>query len=96
MMPQEIISMAENNPKFDSQMKEDPIGTLKAMSAMPLQTDVWIYRAAVLFLGLVAVVSVVGSLGLAVYDKTTPDGVLVMAGAGFGALAALLKPPTSS
>ena len=90
---QEMAKRIEENPDLESQMKDDPVATLKAMSTLPLQTDVWIYRAAVFSLGLVSFVSVVGTLALAIYDKSTPDGVLVMAGTGFGALAALLKAP---
>ena len=93
MQPKEMAEMVGNNPDLAAKMKDDPVGTLQTLSAMPLRTDVWIYRAAVLSLGLVSVVAVLGSMIIAFYGKTIPEGVFVMAGTGFGALAALLKAP---
>lgn len=96
MMIQDANKMIAANPELASQFQADPTSTLRTLAAMPLQTDVWIYRAAVIALGLVSFVAVTGTLVLAFWEKAAPDGVLVMAGAGFGALAALLKPPSAS
>lgn len=89
----EMADAIKNNPELEAKMRDDPSGTLATLGSMPLRTDVWIYRAAVLSLGLVSCLSVAGALALAIYDKTVPEGVFVMAGTGFGALAALLKAP---
>ncbi len=96
MMLKELGSMVGANPDLEAKMKDDPAGTLKTLSAMPLQTDVWIYRAAIVSLALVSFMSVAGALVLSFYGRTIPEGVFVMAGTGFGAIAALLKAPSNT
>ncbi len=95
MMPPEMAQKLKDDPVLEQQMKDDPIGTLEKMKS-PLQTDPWIYRVAVISLGLVSIMTVLGVIGLSVYNKTAPDGLLVMAGTGMGALAMLLKVPGSN
>jgi hypothetical protein len=89
MMVSEVVDAAANNPALKAQLENDPIGTL---SALPLQSDVWIYRVVVGALGFVAITAIVGGLVLAAYGKTTPEGVIALGSTALGAIAGLLAP----
>lgn len=82
----------QHNPALETKMKEDPAGTLATLGALPLQTDVWIYRTVVGMLGLVVIITVVASTVLSFYDKSIPEGLYVLAGTCAGAMAGLLAP----
>lgn len=62
-----------------------------------LSNDKWVYRWVVIFLGLAVVITVTGSIGMAIAGQTTglPDGVVAIASAAVGALAGLLAPSPS-
>lgn len=98
MMIQDASKLLASNPELASKMQEDPVGTLQTMAAAaPLQSDVWIYRIVVTFLGLVAVAGVAGGLALSIYDKSVPDGVIALSATALGAIGALLaQPPARS
>lgn len=88
---QEMAKTVSANPDLEAKMKEDPAGTLNALSAaMPLQTDVWIYRSVVAMLGVTIIMTVGGAVLLSFYEKTIPEGVFVMAGTCAGAMAGLI------
>jgi hypothetical protein len=72
-------------------MKTDPEGTLKSL-AMPLQTDVWIYRGVVFALGGSLLFVVVAAAVLSFYGKSIPDVLTALGSAAVGALAGLLAP----
>lgn len=63
----------------------------------PLGTDVWIYRAVVVILGICAVSTVLGGIFLVIISKgdakvVLPDGIVAIGSAAVGALAGLLAP----
>lgn len=85
------------------QLKTDPARVLKAAAVQAkevtaaYQSDVWVYRMVVGFLG-GAVVLVI--LSYAIYPimhiTTVPDGLVAIGSAAVGALAGLLAPPPNS
>lgn len=95
MQIQEVNEMVKADPALKTQLEEDPVGVLQTMGAMPLQSDVWIYRAVVTFLGLISLTAIVGGIGLAIYGKTTPEGVISLGSVALGAIAGLLAPSPS-
>ena len=63
----------------------------------PLQTDVWIYRAVVLILGVTVIATVFGGLAIAIFQHADanaklPDSIVAIGSAAVGALAGLLAP----
>lgn len=59
----------------------------------PLQSDSWIYRLVVSFLGLAMVFTIVALALLAVMGKSSiPDGLVAIGSAAVGALSGLLAP----
>lgn len=92
MQISELSRTVENNPTLQAKMAEDPAGTLATLGAMPLQTDVWIYRGVIVVLGATIVMTVAGAVLLSFYERTIPEGVFVMAGTCAGAMAGLLAP----
>lgn len=68
-----------------------------AVQQTPLSTDVWIYRAVVIVLGVTILGTVFGGMLLVVLghgDATMklPDGIVAIGSAAVGALAGLLAP----
>ena len=68
-----------------------------AIEATPLSTDVWIYRAVVVILGLAVVGTVFGGLALVAVghadtNMRLPDAIVAIGSAAVGALAGLLAP----
>ncbi len=92
MQIQEAARLVGKDTDLQDKMREDPVGTLKTMGAMPLQTDVWIYRGVIVVLGATIIMTVAGSVLLSFYSRTIPEGVFVMAGTCAGAMAGLLAP----
>lgn len=62
----------------------------------PLQTDPWIYRLVVIFLGLTVITTMIGGVCLNLSSDTIPSGVVAIGSAAVGALAGLLAPSPSS
>ncbi len=58
----------------------------------PLEFDAWIYRAVVIFLGLLAIIAVFGALYTTAANKTLPESVVALGSTAVGALAGLLAP----
>ncbi len=85
--------MVASSPALQEKLREDPIGTLEALSA-PLETDKWIYRIVVGSLGLSALGVVVGVFLLKAIDPSTaiPDAMVAIGSAAIAALAALIVP----
>jgi hypothetical protein len=70
--------------------------TIKTLGS-PLGSDVWIYRAVVVVLGICVISTVLGGIFLVVYGKgevkmALPDGIVAIGSAAVGALAGLLAP----
>lgn len=67
------------------------------IAASPLQTDVWIYRAVVVILGITVLATVFGGLAIALLQHADanaklPDAIISIGSAAVGALAGLLAP----
>lgn len=62
----------------------------------PIETDVWIYRAVVSVLGIIALVTVIGGITITLTVQDTsislPDAIVALGSAAVGALAGLLAP----
>jgi|AraplaMF_Col_mMF_1032025.scaffolds.fasta_scaffold01939_6 hypothetical protein len=63
----------------------------------PLNSDVWIYRAVVMFLGVSLLLTVSGGIALAIIAKgdtkiALPEALVAIGSAAVGALAGLLAP----
>ena len=66
-----------------------------AEASNPLQSDVWIYRAVVIVLGITVIATVFGGLYLATKADVNiklPDAIVAIGSAAVGALAGLLAP----
>jgi len=68
-----------------------------AIQETPLSTDVWIYRAVVIILGLAVLGTVFGGLALVAVGRgdpnvALPDAIVAIGSAAVGALAGLLAP----
>lgn len=87
-----LSSAVEANPDLEQKMKQDPTGTLKTIAAMPLQSDVWIYRGVILALGFAICSTIAASAVLAFYGKVLPEGMATLAATAVGAMAGLLAP----
>ena len=57
-----------------------------------LQTDVWVYRMVVFFLGSAVLSTIIGGLYIATTAAALPDGLVALGSAAVGALAGLLAP----
>jgi hypothetical protein len=65
----------------------------QAIQQTPLQSDVWVYRLVVGFLGATAVFVVLGSTIVAlIKGGDVPSGIIGLGSAAVGALAGLLAP----
>ncbi|WP_147127362.1 hypothetical protein [Shimia ponticola] len=70
---------------------------MRADLVTPLQTDVWIYRAVVVMLGITVLMTVAGGIYLEFFGQgddaiELPQGVVSIGSAAIGALAGLLAP----
>lgn len=93
----ELADRIESDPELRRQLQEDPVNTLRAMAEHPLETDVWIYRLVVIFLGSVAVIAALGGIWIGSSGAQIPDLLTALGSAAIGALAGLLAPsPTAS
>lgn len=77
----------------------DPIPVLQETAAKAIREnspafigDAVLYRIAVVVLGLLALIAAVGSIGLVVADKTTPEVLVALGSAAVGALVGLFAP----
>lgn len=77
----------------------DPIPVLQETAAKAKREDdrayfgdTLLYRIAVVVLGLLALIAAVGSIGLVVADKTTPEVLVALGSAAVGALVGLFAP----
>jgi hypothetical protein len=62
-------------------------------SKPPLDTDPWIYRMVVFFLGTVVLLTVFGGVLSGLKGAELPAGLIAIGSAAVGALAGLLAPP---
>jgi hypothetical protein len=90
---EDLAEMVRADPALAREIQSHPAEAIAELAA-PLERDVWIYRIVVGALSLVAVLSIVGAIIVAVgtSDTQVPDAVVALGSAAVGALAGLLAP----
>jgi hypothetical protein len=89
-------SMVSGDPAIPDETKVKLLDALHAIPT-PLQTDKWIYRLVVCFLGLTVIGTVIGGFIIAGKTaQTIPEGLIALGSAAVGALAGLLAPSPAS
>lgn len=91
-----VIESVKTATEIPESQRNELIRKLEAIPS-PLQTDPWIYRMVVLFLGLAVLTTVVGGIVLTYTGGTSqnfqiPQGIVAIGSAAVGALAGLLAP----
>jgi hypothetical protein len=91
----DLADLIREDPQLAREIQSRPAETIAELAA-PLERDVWIYRIVVGALSLVAILSIVGAIVVAVgtTDTQVPDAVVALGSAAVGALAGLLAPQT--
>ena len=93
----ELALKVATDQDFAKRLKENPAEAIRSVAAPPLQSDAWIYRMVVAFLGFTVLVTVVGLIVLAATGKSpAPEGLVALGSAAVGALAGLLAPSPAS
>jgi hypothetical protein len=89
---QELIQQVSTDPSLPADQKVKFLGSLQKL-ATPLQSDRWIYRLVVAFLGLTVLLTILGGFYLSIKTAATiPEGLIALGSAAVGALAGLLAP----
>ena len=89
---QELIQQVTNDGSLSADKKVKLLGSLQKLST-PLQSDRWIFRLVVAFLGLAVLITIVGGFYLSIKTAATiPEGLIALGSAAVGALAGLLAP----
>lgn len=89
---QEFIQEVTHDPSLPPDQKVKLLGNLQKL-ASPLQSDRWIFRLVVAFLGLAVLLTIVGGFILSFKTAATiPEGLIALGSAAVGALAGLLAP----
>ncbi|OPY69250.1 MAG: hypothetical protein A4E63_01853 [Syntrophorhabdus sp. PtaU1.Bin050] len=93
---QDTMKIIEGESGISQDTKDQLLNNLQKVLT-PLQTDKWVYRLVVGFLGFTVLVTVVG--GLILNGKTgsaIPEGIIALGSAAVGALAGLIAPSPGS
>lgn len=91
-----VIETIKSAGDIPEPQKDTLVSKLEAIPT-PLQTDEWIYRLVVVFLGVAILATVIGGMVLA-FNQTgdqeakIPQGLIAIGSAAVGALAGLLAP----
>ena len=89
---QNLIQQVTNDNSLSSDQKVKLLESLQTLST-PLQSDRWIFRLVVAFLGLTVLLTVLGGVYLSIKTAATiPEGLIALGSAAVGALAGLLAP----
>jgi len=89
---QNLIQQVTNDNSLSSDQKVKLLESLQTLST-PLQSDRWIFRLVVAFLGLTVLLTVLGGFYLSIKTAATiPEGLIALGSAAVGALAGLLAP----
>src|SRR4030042_2386037 len=90
---QELIQQVTNDTSLPPDQKIKLLSNLQKLSS-PLQSDRWIFRLVVAFLGLAVLLSIIGGFILSFKTAATiPEGLIALGSAAVGALAGFLCPP---
>jgi hypothetical protein len=93
---QDLIQQVTNDNSLPADQKVKLLGGLQKLSS-PLQSDRWIFRLVVAFLGLAVLFTIIGGFILSFKTATTiPEGLIALGSAAVGALAGLLAPSPMS
>jgi len=93
---QELIQQVTNDSSLPPNQKVKLLGNLQKLST-PLQSDRWIFRLVVGFLGSAVMLTIIGGFYLSIKTAATiPEGLIALGSAAVGALAGLLAPSPMS
>jgi hypothetical protein len=91
----QVMDLISAEPGIPDAKKLQLLTELQKMT--PLQTDTWVYRLVVCFLGFTVLCTVIGGFMLRIkFATATPEGLIALGSAAVGALAGLLAPSPSS
>ncbi len=86
------MEQVTNDPSLPPDQKVKILGGLQKIST-PLQSDRWIYRLVVAFLGVTVILTILGGFYLSIKTAVAiPEGLIALGSAAVGALAGLLAP----
>jgi hypothetical protein len=89
---QDLIHQVTNDTSLPPEQKVKLLGSLQKLST-PLQSDRWIFRLVVAFLGVAVLLTIIGGFYLSIKTAVTiPEGLIALGSAAVGALAGLLAP----
>jgi hypothetical protein len=89
---QDLIHQVTNDASLPPDKKVKLLESLQKIST-PLQSDWWIFRLVVAFLGLAVLLTIIGGFYLSIKTAATiPEGLIALGSAAVGALAGLLAP----
>lgn len=97
----QMVRIFEENPVLLARLKseENPIQVLEEVRKMaighPLDEDKWLYRIAVVVLGLLTLIAAIGSIVLVLSGADTPEVLVALGSAAVGALVGLFAPSPS-
>ncbi len=94
-MRETLHRLAQQLTDDDSLPSEQKVRLLENLQklSLPLQSDRWIFRLVVGFLGITVLLTVVGGFYLSIKTAATiPEGLIALGSAAVGALAGLLAP----
>ena len=91
-----IIAVIQADERFSEEQKQSMCDELLSLTK-PLETDSWIYRLVVFFLGVAILATVAGGIFLTYTtggnaNYQLPQGIVAIGSAAVGALAGLLAP----
>lgn len=89
----ELAAAVEGDAKLQSDLQQDPAGTLRRLAQPAYVNDKAVYRIVVFALGLAILISLLGSIYLSNGASTEiPEILMALGSASVGALAGLLAP----
>ena len=89
---QQMAQMITDDVSLPSDHKVKLLENLQRLSP-PLQSDRWIFRLVVAFLGITVLLTVIGGFYLSIKTASSiPEGLIALGSAAVGALAGLLAP----
>ena len=92
---EDVIAQLRADDTLEAGAKTKVLSKLEAIPS-PLQSDPWIYRSVVLFLGFISSATVLGGLIIvATSSVVIPGEIVALGSAAIGALAGLLAPAPS-
>ncbi|GEN11164.1 hypothetical protein SAMN05443572_11414 [Myxococcus fulvus] len=91
----EVLSKHLTDEHFLQLAKQAPKEAARSITEGPLTSDRWIYRLVVIFLGIIALTSLVGGVVLTGLwpNWAMPQMLVALGSTAVGALAGLLAPP---